>query len=90
MGENGVGAQDEHFPPPPNKWANQKGELSDLTIPKELCGGKLTRLGGPLGVSRVFLQQLETLCDEVHPLSNGDGQITNCALDLGSTWTNPG
>ncbi len=89
MEENGVEAQDEHFLPPPNRWANREGELSDLTIPKELCGGGSTRLGGPLGVSRILLQQLGTFHDRVHPFSNGDGQITNCAHDLGSTWTNP-
>jgi hypothetical protein len=61
--ENGVGAQDEHFLPPPNRWVNQEGELNDPTIPKELFGGGSTRLGEPLGVSRVLLQQLGTLRD---------------------------
>jgi hypothetical protein len=56
MKENGVGAQDEHFLKPPNRWANREGELSDPTIPKELCGGRLTKLGGPLRISRVLLQ----------------------------------
>ncbi len=56
MEANGVGAQDEHFLPPPNRWTNQKGELGYPTIPKELCGGESIRLGGPLGVSRVLLQ----------------------------------
>jgi len=83
--ENGVGVQDEHFLLPPNRWANREGELSDPTIFKELCGDGSTRLGGPLGVNRVLLQQLRTPRDGVHPLSNGDGQITNCAHDLGST-----
>jgi hypothetical protein len=23
------------------------------------------------------------------PLSDGDGKVTNCAHDMGSTWTNP-
>jgi len=49
--ENGVEAQDEHFLLPPNRWANREGELNDPTIPKELCGGKSTRLGGPLKAS---------------------------------------
>jgi len=44
-------------------------------------------LGGPLGVSQILLQQFRTLRNWVHPLSNGDRQITNCAHDLGSTWT---
>jgi hypothetical protein len=88
--ENGVGAQNEHFLSPPNKWANLEGEFSDPTIPKELCGDGSTRLGGPLGVSQVLLQQLGTLHNWVHPLSNGDRQIINCAHDLGSTLTTLG
>jgi hypothetical protein len=50
MEANGVGTQDEHFVPSPNWWANRKGQLGDPTIPKELCGSGLTRLGGPFGV----------------------------------------
>jgi hypothetical protein len=73
---------------PPNRWANRKGQLGDPTIPKELCGGGSTRLGGPFGVSRVLLQQLGTLRNGVHSISNGDGQVTNCAHDLGITRTN--
>jgi hypothetical protein len=45
---NGVGTQDEHFIPSPNRWANRKGQLGDPTIPKELCGGGSTRLGDHL------------------------------------------
>jgi len=86
---NGVKAQDEHFLPPPNQWINQEGELGDPTIPKELCGDGSTKLGGPLGVNQVLLQQFRILYNWVHPLSNGDGQITNCAHDLGNTWTTP-
>jgi hypothetical protein len=89
MEANGVEAQDEHFLPPPNRWTNREGELGYPTIPEKLCGDELIRLGGPFGVSRVLLQQLGTLRNWVHPLSNGDGQITNCAHDLGSTWTTP-
>jgi hypothetical protein len=87
--DNGVEAQDEHFLPPPNRWANREGEFNDPIIPKELCGSGSTRLGGPLGVSRVLLQQLETLRDWVHPFLNGDGQIANYAHDSSSTWTTP-
>jgi len=90
MEVNGVGTQDEHFILSPNQWTNREGELGDPIIPKELCGSGSTRLGGPLGVSRVLLQQLGTLCDWVHPISNGDRQITNYAHDLGSTWTTLG
>jgi hypothetical protein len=87
MEVNGVGTQDEHFIPSPNRWANQKGQLSDPTILEELCGEGSTRLGGPFGVSRVLLQQFETFCNQIHPISNGDGQITNRAHDLGNTRT---
>jgi len=85
----GVGTQDEHFVPPPNQWTNQEGQLGGPTILKELCGSGPTRLGGPFGVSRVLLQQLGTFRNWVHPISNGDGQVTNCAHDLGSTRTTP-
>jgi len=83
--ENGVETQNEHFIPSPNRWANRKGELGDPTIPKELCGGGSTRLGGPFGVGQVLLQQLRTLHNRIHPIPNGDGQVTNCAHNLGST-----
>ncbi len=76
MEANGVEAQDEHLFPPPNRWTNGKGELGHPTILEELCGGGSTRLGGPFGVSRVLLQQLETLRNGVHPISNGDGKVT--------------
>ncbi len=46
-------------------------------------------MGRPLGVSQVLLQQLETFRNWVHPLSNGDKQVTNYAHDLSSTWTTP-
>jgi hypothetical protein len=85
----GVGTQDEHFVPPPNRWTNREGEFADPTILKELCGGKPTRLGGPFGISRVLLQQLGTFRNWVHPILNGDGQVTNCAHNLGSTRTTP-
>jgi len=89
MEANGVGAQDKHFLPPPNRWTNQEGEFGYPTIFEELCGGGSTRFGRPLGISRVLLQQLGTLRNSVHPLSNGDEQVTNYAHDLGSTWTTP-
>ncbi len=41
---NGVGTEDEHFLPPPNRWTNREGELGDPTIPEELCVGGSTRL----------------------------------------------
>ncbi len=44
---HGVKAQDEHLIPTPNRWTNQKSELGYPTILKELCGGRLTRLGKP-------------------------------------------
>jgi hypothetical protein len=52
---NGVGTQNEHFILSLNRWTNGEGELDDPIIPKELCGGGTTRLGGPFGVSRVLL-----------------------------------
>jgi hypothetical protein len=52
----GVGAQDEHLIPTPNGWTNQEGELGYPIIPKELCGDKSTRLGGPFRVGRISLQ----------------------------------
>jgi hypothetical protein len=56
MEANGVGAQDEHFLSSLNRWTNQESELGYPTIPKELCGGGSTRLGGPFGVSKFLLQ----------------------------------
>ncbi len=85
----GVGTQNEHFFSPPNRWTNREGQLGDPTILEELCGGGLTRLGGPFGVSRVLLHQLGTFRNGGHPLSNGDEQVTNYAHDLGSTMTTP-
>jgi hypothetical protein len=67
MEMHGVEAQDEHLFSSPNRWTNQKGELDDPTILKELCGDISTRLGGPFGVSRVLSQQFETLYNGVHP-----------------------
>jgi hypothetical protein len=52
---HGVGAQDEHLISTPNQWTNREDELGDPTIPKELCSGGSTRLGGPFGVGRVLL-----------------------------------
>jgi hypothetical protein len=46
----GVGAQNEHLIPTPNGWTNRKNELGYPTIPKEVCGGESTRLGGPFRV----------------------------------------
>jgi hypothetical protein len=60
MEAHGVRVQDEHFFSSLNRWTNREGELGDPTIFKELCGGGSTKLGGPFGVSRVLLQQLET------------------------------
>ncbi len=68
---------------------HRKGELGDPTIPKELCDGISTRLGGPFGVGRILLQQFGTFGNGGQPLSNGDGQVTNCAHNLGwatSKW----
>jgi len=61
MKAHGVRVQDEHFFPSPNRWTNREGEFGDSTILKELCDDGSTRLGGPFGVSRVLLQQFETL-----------------------------
>jgi hypothetical protein len=89
MEAHGIETQDEHFFPSPNRWTNLEGELGYPTIPKELCGGESTRLGGPFGVSRILLQQLGTLRNGIHPFSNDDGQVTNYAHDLGNTGTTP-
>jgi hypothetical protein len=55
MEVHGVEAQDEHFFPSPNQWTNRKDELGDPTIPKELCSGGSTRLGGPFGIGPNFV-----------------------------------
>ncbi len=89
MKAHGVGAEDEHFILTLNKWTDQENELGYLTILKELCGGKSTRLGGPFGVGRVLLQQFEAFNNRFHSFSNGDGQVTNCAYNLGRTWATP-
>jgi hypothetical protein len=34
-----------------------------------------------------LIQQFGTFSNGGHPLSNGDGQVTNCAHNLGRTWT---
>jgi hypothetical protein len=51
---HGVEVQHEHFLPTPKGWRNRKGELDHPIIPKELCGGGSTRLGGPFAVGRVL------------------------------------
>jgi hypothetical protein len=86
---HGVRAQDEHCIPTPNGWTNREGELGYPTIPKELCGNGSTRLGGPFGVGQILLQLFGAFGNEGHPLSNGDGQVTNCAHHVGHTWTTP-
>jgi len=63
-------------------------ELGYPTIPKELCGNGSTRLG-PFEVSQVLLQQFKTFNNKGHPLLNDDGQVTNCAYNLGYTWATP-
>ncbi len=50
------------------------------------CGGRSTRLGGPFGVGWILLQQFEAFDNEFHPLSNGDGQVTNCVYSVGCAW----
>jgi hypothetical protein len=87
MEAHGVRVQDEHIFFTPSGWTNRKGELGYPTIPKELCGGELTRLGGPFGVGRVLLQQFGVFGNKGHPFSNGDGQVTNHAHNLG--WATP-
>jgi hypothetical protein len=86
---HGVEVQDEHLIPTPNRWTNQKSELGYLTILKELCGNGSIRLGGLFGVDQVLLQQFKALDNKGHPFSNGDGQATNYAYNLGSTWATP-
>jgi len=86
---HGVGAQDEHLISTPNRWTNWKSELGYPKIHKELCGGRSTKVGGSFGVGGILLQQFETFSNKVHPLSNGDGQVTNYAYDLGCTRATP-
>jgi hypothetical protein len=64
-------------------------EFGYPTIPKELCGNRSIGLGGSFGVNQILLQQFRELSNRGHTFSNGDGQITNCAYDLGYTWANP-
>jgi hypothetical protein len=75
MEAHGVRAQDEHLILTLNEWTNLESELGYLTISKEFCGGRLTKLGGPFRVGQVLLQQFETLGNMGHTFSNGDGQI---------------
>jgi hypothetical protein len=86
MEANGVGVQDEHFLSPPNRWKNQKGELGYPTILKELCGGGSTKWVDHLELVDFCYNNSEHSAIGSTPLSNGDGQVTNCAHDLGSTW----
>ncbi len=83
---HGVRAQDEHLILTPNEWTNRGSGLGYPTIPRKLCGNISTRLGGPFGLGQVFLQQFGAFGNMGHPLSNGDGQVTNYAYDLGCTW----
>jgi hypothetical protein len=69
---HGVEAQDEHHIPTPNKWVNREGEFGYPTILKELCGGGSTKLGRPLRVGRILLQQFGTFHNQLHPLSSDD------------------
>jgi len=86
---HGVETQDEHFILIPNRWTNQESELGYPTIFEELCGSRLTKLGGPFGVGQIFLQQFRAFSNKGHLLSNGDWQLTNCAYNLGCTWVTP-
>jgi hypothetical protein len=86
---HGVGGQDEHLIPTPNKWTNRESELGYPTIPKELCDGRSIRLGGPFGVGQVLLQQFGAFGNKFHAFSNVDGQITNYAYNLGHIWATP-
>jgi len=49
----------------------------------------VTKLGGPFGIGQVLLQQFGAFGNQVHPLSNGDEQVPNCAHNLGHTWATP-
>jgi len=86
---HGVSSQDEHLIPTPNGWRNQENELSYPTILEELSGDESIKLGGPFGVGRILLQQFGAFGNKGHLLSNGDGQVTNCAYNLGYTWVTP-
>jgi hypothetical protein len=89
MEAHGVEAQDEHFIPTPNGWANLENELGCPIILKELCGEKSIGLGGPLGVGRILLQQFKAFGNKGHTFSNGDKQIINHAYNLGHKWATP-
>jgi len=83
---NGVGTQDEHFVWPPNQWTNQEGELGDPTIPKELCGGGLTRLGGPLGVAEFCYNNSEHSATGSTPFQ----MVTGKSPIVPMTWASQG
>ncbi len=89
MEVHGVKTQHENLISTPNKWTNRENELGYPIIPKELCGYRSIRLGGPFGVGRLLLQQFETFNNKGHPFSNGDGQIINYAYNLGHMWVTP-
>ncbi len=45
MEVNGVGAQDEHFLLPPNRWTNREDELGDPTILKKIMWRQINKIG---------------------------------------------
>ncbi len=83
MEAHGVKALDEHLILTPNKWSNSESELGYPTILEELFGNGSIRLGGSFEVERFLLQQFKTFGNMGHPFSNGDGEVTNCAYNLG-------
>jgi hypothetical protein len=83
---HGIKVQDEHLIPTPNGWTNRKSELGHPTILKELCDDGSIRLGGPLGVGRILLQQFGAFNNGGHPFSNGDRK----SPIMSTTWASHG
>jgi hypothetical protein len=81
MEVHGVGAQNEHFLPSPNRWTNREDELGDPTIFKELRDGGSTRLGGPFELAEFCYNKLEHSAIGSTPFQMVE-QVTNCAHDL--------
>jgi hypothetical protein len=76
------GAQDEHLLPTLNGWTNREGELGDPTIPKELCGGGSTRLGGPFGLIKFCYNNSEHSTTGATPFQ----MVTGKSPIVPTTW----
>jgi hypothetical protein len=79
---HGVEAQNEHFIPTLNIWLTPKSEFGYPTILKELCGSKLTKLGGSFGVDQVFYNNLKHSATKATPFQ----MVTGKSPIMPMTW----